>query len=477
MPRAHSDWLHAVFDPEVEIGALSMGRGGGKTTLASKLAAVALTPGSVLWRPELEVLAVSASLAQSRPLVTMLRNLLDSDDYSIADSDQRISVTHRSTGARFRVLSSSGKRALGLSTFSLILFDEPGSLDARNGEVLYDACRQSLGKLPDQRLLFIGTRAPAAAEGWWPQLLDDGSGDGVHVVDMHAGEDLAWDSYTAVKAANPLVTTVATLRRRILRERDQARRNPSLRASYEAYRLNRAGDPSATRLVQVEDWRAVEARAVPARSGRPVVALDLGGERSWSAGWVLWRNGRSEAYAACPGVPELHQREKADAMASGTYQRLADTGALTVDVDRNMARPEVLVGRMVDAGVRPEVVVCDTFALGGLRDACRSVGWPPPVCRRARWSEASEDIASFRQLVLDGPLSLVAGARGLARLGLSQIAVATDDQGSTRLIKRRGDRSRDDVAQAAVLAAGELVRRQSRPQRRQPRLVLVGQSA
>ena len=143
------------------------------------------------------------------------------------------------------------------------------------GGCCLDAIRQSLGKLPAQRLALIGTRAPSEAEGWWPELLSGGSGDGVHVTDLHAGPELVWDSYDAVKAANPLVLTVDTIRRRVLRERDEARRNPTMRPAYEAYRLNRGGATHEQVLVTRDDWRIVEHRDVPRRAGRPVVGIDL----------------------------------------------------------------------------------------------------------------------------------------------------------------------------------------------------------
>ena len=78
--------------------------------------------------------------------------------------------------------------------------------------------------------------------------------------------------------------------------------------------------------------------------------------------------------------------------------------------------------------------------------------------RVARWSEATEDISGFRRLVADGPLSVTEECRALARVGLSQAVVHSDDQGSVRLAKRRHGRSRDDVAAAGVLTAGALAR-------------------
>ena len=89
---------------------------------------------------------------------------------------QRLAVTHGATGTKLRVLSSSGKRAMGLSQFHTIYADEPASYEVRGGALMFDALRQSLGKRPGQRLVTIGTRAPSEDGSWWPSLLDGGSG-------------------------------------------------------------------------------------------------------------------------------------------------------------------------------------------------------------------------------------------------------------------------------------------------------------
>ena len=126
---------------------------------------------------------VSGSLEQSRILLSFVRQALEDveDDYRWLDSGQRLQVTHKSTMTKLRVLSSSGKRAMGLSQFSTIYADEPGSWESRGGALMWDALRQSLGKREGQRLFLIGTRAPAEPANWWPELLDAGSGPGRHV--------------------------------------------------------------------------------------------------------------------------------------------------------------------------------------------------------------------------------------------------------------------------------------------------------
>ena len=139
-------------------------------------------------------------------------------------------------------------------------------------------------------------------------------------------------------------------------------------------------------------------------------------------------------------------------MPRGLYRKLHDDGVLLVDEGLRVSRPSTSIDHLGDLGVRPEVIYCDRFALGTLKDAV--AGRWPIVDRVARWSEATEDIAGFRRLVANGPLSVAEECRALARVGLSQAVVYSDDQESVRLAKRRHDRSRGDVAAGAVLSRG-----------------------
>ena len=454
----HADWIKATFADDIQISAMSCPRGSAKSWCVGHLAALGLRPGSPLFQPGIETLVVSASLEQSRIILGFVREALDDvfDDYRWLDSGQRLAVTHKASGTKLRVLSSSGKRAMGLSQFSTIFADEPGSWEARGGALMFDALRQSLGKRPGQRLAMIGTRAPAEDGSWWPSLLDGESGPGTHVTVLTAPEGEPWDHWNTIRRVNPLVMNSESLRMTILRERDDARRDESQRPAFEAYRLNRQVDVYRDMLVSADAWKRVEARPVPEREGRPLVGLDLGAERSWSAAWCIWPNGRSECFAVCPGIPDLAERERQDAMPRGLYRKLHDDGVLIVDEGLRVSRPATLINHLVQIGIIPNTIYCDRFALGTLKDAI--AGRWPIVPRVARWSEATEDISGFRKLVADGPLSVAEECRALARVGFSQAVVHSDDQGSVRLAKRRHGRSRDDVAAAGVLAAGALAR-------------------
>ena len=459
----HKRWLKRAFADDVKIAVLSCPRASAKTWLIGQLAAQALTPGSPTFEAGREVIGVSASMEQSRVMLSFARAALKDreHEYRWLDSGQRLAVTHTATQTKFRILSSSGKRAMGLEAFSTIYADEPAAWESRNGAVMWDAIRTALGKRPGQRLLLIGTRAPAEAGSWWPELLEAGSGPGVHVEVMAAPDEDAWDAWATIRRCNPMARVNPELRKVLLLERDQARRNATLRPSFEAYRLNRLIGVSKAMLLSLMDWRAVLEREPPEREGQPVLGLDLGGERAWSGAVAMWPNGRMECFAMLPGLPDLAERERMDAVPRGSYQRLFDAGVMIVDEGRRRARPELLIDHLEDRDIRPANVVCDRFLLSTLRDAAAGRWRISP--RRTRWSEATEDIAALRTLALDGPplLSITPESRALMSFSFSQAEVATDDQGSTRLVKTRDHRSRDDVAMAAVLAAGEIVRRQS----------------
>ena len=158
---------------------------------------------------------------------------------------------------------------MGLENFSAIFADEPAAWESRNGAVMWDAIRTSLGKRPGQRLLLIGTRAPAEAGSWWPELLDAGSGPGVHVEVMAAPDEDAWDAWATIRRCNPMARVNPELRKVLLLERDQARRNSTQAPSFQAYRLNRLVGVSKSLLLPLVDWRAVLEREPPEREGQP----------------------------------------------------------------------------------------------------------------------------------------------------------------------------------------------------------------
>ena len=121
-------------------------------------------------------------------------------------------------------------------------------------------------------------------------------------------------------------------------------------------------------LLTVEDWERVTARQAPPRDGRPIVAVDLGAGRAWSAAVAVYRNGRVECLALCPGIPSIEEQEKRDRVSSGTYESLVSAGLLHVADGLRVQPPSMLADLITETWGPPAGVVCgqiQSLRLGG----------------------------------------------------------------------------------------------------------------
>ena len=451
-------FVRGALAPGIDVAGLSIPRGNGKSWLAAHLLQRALTPGDELHVAGSEYLLCAASIEQARLVYRFIRTELEpGGGYSFIDSTTRISITHRASNTRLRVLSSNGKTAMGIVNCPLLVADEPGSWEVNGGTLMFDAITTALGK-PNSpmRTVFIGTLAPAMS-GWWHDLVNDGSG-GTTYVQALQGKVEAWDTWAEIRRCNPLTSISGDFRKRLLVERDAARVDSRLKARFLSYRLNRPSGDESEVLLTVGDWERVTAREVPEREGRPIVGVDLGGGRAWSAAVALYSNGRVEARAVAPGLPDLSEQEKRDRQPPGTYSNLYNMGQLEIAEGLRVQPPAALWDMIRTTWGKPLMVVLDRFRLAEFEDAVKRGARLEP--RVSRWSEASFDIRALRQMALDGPMAVDEDSRALLATSLSQAMVKSDDAGNTRLVKRgNNNTSRDDVAAALTLAAGALARK------------------
>ena len=455
-------FIKGALAPGVDVAGLSIPRGNGKSWLAAHLLRRCLTPGDDLYVPGSEYLLCAASIEQARLVYRFIRAELEPvGGYSFIDSATRIGITHKRSNTRLRVLSSNGKTAMGIVNCPLLVADEPGSWEVVGGKLMFDAIVTALGK-PNSpmRTVFIGTLAPAMG-GWWHDLIADGSGPTTYVQALQ-GETEKWDKWSEIRRCNPLTAISGDFRKRLKVERDAARVDSTLKARFLSYRLNRPSGDESEVLLTVTDWERVTAREVPEREGRPIVGVDLGGGRAWSAAVAVWGNGRVEALAVAPGIPDLDEQERRDRVPAGTYAKLYDMGQLEVAEGLRVQPPSAMWDLIRSAWGKPQVIVLDRFRLAEFEDAVKRGARLEP--RVSRWSEASFDIRSLRQMALDGPMAVDEGSRALLATSLSQALVKSDDAGNTRLVKKgHNNTSRDDVAQGLVLAAGALARKPKAP--------------
>ncbi len=444
--------------PEIDTAALSLPRGNGKSWLAGNLAARALTPDDGLYVEGGEVVLCAGSIEQARIVFRVARRILEpTGEYRFLDSATRCGITHKTTGTRLRVLGSNARTAFGFVDVPLVISDEPGAWEVNGGQLLHDAIQTAQGK-PNSplRAVYIGTLAPAT-RGWWVDLVRAGTRGSTHVQALRGDPDL-WESWREIKRCNPLTAISELFAAKLKQERDDARRDTRLKARFLSYRLNCPMHDEAGMLLEVADWTRALAREVPDPDGLPVLGVDLGGGRAWSAAVAGWANGRTEAVAVCPGVPDIETQEKRDRVPAGLYRGLVESGRLRVAAGLRVPDPAQLMDAAKDLWGGYRLVLCDTFRGPELLDVAEA----PVVTRRARWSEASEDIRALRKMALDGPLAVESASRHILTASLAEALVKNDESGNFRLVKRdRGNNTgRDDVAAALVLVAGELARQQ-----------------
>ena len=439
----------------VDIAALSVPRGNGKSWLCGKIVARSLTPGDPLHEPAVENILVAASRAQAGIVLEFARAALgESKKYRWRNDG----VVHLDSRARVRIVSSDARRALGLgANVRIVVADEPGAWSPTAGRRLWDAITTALGKRR-MTIVAVGTLAPSPLTGpasWWPAVIEAGSGDGRHVSLLQADPE-RWRDFDEVLRVNPVAAVNGFLRRALEREHKVALGSDRAARTFRQYRLNIPGDPLDTQpLITEAEWQRVCARAVPGCEGSPVIGIDLGGTRSWSAASAIWPTGRIEAWALAPGVPSLADQEREDHVHEGTYSELVKSGGLAVDVGRAVPGIERLLARVW--AWEPLALICDNYRAPELHQV---ISGRVRIIERARsGGEATSNVQSLRSLLLDSEAGVSESSRALLGAAWAQTNLLVGPDGLARVTKLDERRSRDDAAAALLLAAGEQARR------------------
>ena len=458
----------AAFDPYLDTVCASWPRGQGKTTLMGELITEIMKPESPHFAKGLEPVLVSSSIGQARQAFRMARANLEPLDvgHTFVDSGQRIGINHKKSHTELRILGSGGKTAFGLVNAGWCFVDEPGAMELAAGEMLWDAITTGQGKEGSPlRVVAVGTLGPMATGPghWWYDLIHTGSTGSTHI-EFLQGDTEKWSDLRAVYRANPLARISKDMRAKLRTERDEAYSDSRLRARFFTFRLNVPSEDTARVLLAVTDWQKLLQREPGKRDGSPIVALDVGSGRAWSAAVAMYPSGFTDCFALAPGLPDLREQEKRDRVPGGTYQRLYDKGLLEVDTGRNVQRVEPLIDGAVARWGRPSMVIADRFKVKEVADHLPgNIRLEPRV---TQWSEATYDVRSLRAGVADGPYTFDANSRDLMAASLAVSIVENDKAGNTRLVKRGvNNQSRDDIAAAWLLASGEWKRRQGQPAR------------
>ena len=456
--------VKALESGRYDVVVMSVPRAQGKSTLAAELCLRALTPGDVLFHCGAESHLVAASIGQSRRtcfklLRRMVEELPNVADYKISESANACHVRHRATNTRVSVVAGSAKSTLGLVGCPLVVVDEPGSYELEGGAHLWASLTTALGKPESElRLFVIGHLAPKATQpGHWYHDLVHGGTSGRTWVYFLAGDPKKWKRASEIRRCSPLSWRFSASRAKLLEQRDDAVSDSRLKAEFLSYRLNVPTADEAAALLTVDDWKRIVAREVPELNGAaPIVGIDIGANRAWSAAVAVWRSGRVEALAVAPGIPSIASQEKRDKVTPGHYQRLVDEGTLEVADGVRVPSPALLLGA-VNTLWSPRYVICDRFRLDELKDCVPS--GIRIVARQTRWSQSTADIRALRRAARDGDMAVDPGSRALLQASLSVAQVVNDDDGNVKLHKRgTNNTARDDVAAALILAVGAIAR-------------------
>ena len=441
-------WLMGSFRPSVTESALTIGRGGGKSTLCGAVGAAAVA--GPLVRPREDCIVVAASFAGARVIyeaaVAFIRPTRA--EFKWQDSANSASLERRDNGARLLCIASDPKNAHGKAP-QLVLCDEGAQWKHPSGERMIAAQRTSLGKTAGGKLLAIGTR-PDSETHWFSRMLDGGA----DYCQIHAASptDPPFQQRTMMKA-NPSLRAMPELLEATRREADKAKRDDSLLASYLALRLNLGtADTVIQVLIDAEAWAAAEGDAD--RKGPVVFGIDLGGTAAQSAVAGFWpETGRLEAVAAFPAEPTLTVRGVKDAVGD-LYVRCARRGELVTLGGHTVPVGQLLAEAMTRFG-RPSLIAADRWRDGELLDAMNTVGLRCPIDWRGQgFKDGAADVRLFRRHVMNRKVTPL--PQLIMRAAMGEARTVTDKSANTKLAKSteggRRQSARDDVAAAAILA-------------------------
>ena len=410
---------------------------------------------------------VAASFEQARiafdHIVAFLAGKLrDKPTWRVWDSPQQARIENRATGAKVRCIGSDPRRAHGLAPV-LVLADEPAQWGP-SGDRMIAAMTTALGKIPNSRLVALGTR-PASSEHWFAKLLAGGA----DFAQSHAAllDDPPFRRRTWAKA-NPSMAHMPDLAGAIEREAKAASRDDSMLAGFRALRLNLGtADVMQSTLLDASTWGEIERDAD--MDGPCFWGLDLGTNAAMSAVAAYWpMTGRLEVVAAFPLEPSLAERGLFDGVG-GLYVQCAERGELQLFGTR-----AVELGPLFGFACRkfgaPAGIAADRWRYSEAADALNGAGVPLSefTPRGQGFKDGAEDVRAFRRACLEGKVAPVESL--LMRSAMAEARVVMDAAGNAKLAKsveaQRRARARDDAAAAAILAVSLGARVDVAPRRR-----------
>ena len=157
-------FIRGAFAPDVQTAALSIARANGKSVLVAAIGAAAIDIDGALVEPMGETIIVASSFQQGQVIFRHLKHFLEPTlaahmgrRFRVQDSMNAASIHDRETGASVRVMGNNAKTLHGLQP-KLLLLDELAQWESGALDSSLAALSTSLGKIPESRLVALGTR-------------------------------------------------------------------------------------------------------------------------------------------------------------------------------------------------------------------------------------------------------------------------------------------------------------------------------
>lgn len=448
-------FLRGAFRDEVGEACLTMGRGGGKTTFIAGIGLAHLEADGVK-QPGSEITIVASTVQQGQIIFDHCLRFLDQriGSYAKKHTEQRMQLRAPDT-TMLRVVGSNPGGLHGAAP-SLVIGDELAQWPANKAPRMLAALRTGLGKIPNSRLLLLGTRGERA-DSPFEQAIQFSDYSQCYQAEK---DDPIFQQRTWMKANPSLRCGFVDLLQAYRKDAKKAKRNPDMLQSFKALRLN-LGVPDVLQeyVLEVDAFERTVIAPQDHKIKQPyVLGIDLGTTAAMSAIAAYSLETKAlDVHAAFPQSPSLPERELRDGV-SGLYRKMKSRGELSL-LGHHVVDVSALLDKALNLWGRPTVIVVDRWREGELKDSLAQVGFPFTglVTRGQGFKDGSEDVRLFRDAALSGhaftkPSLLLTSA-------ISEARVISDPAGNVKLSKNtqggRRSRGRDDALAAAIVAVAE----------------------
>lgn len=475
LPRYFDRWLRSATRPRVRQALLSVARRNAKSTgLAVFLLYHLIGPGArdgwraLIGGPDSDrtvetmdhVLQIGAANGYGRPDGSTPRGV-DVRLWKRTQPD-RPGTVHAVSGARVTFLPGSKRAAHGAGA-DLAVCEEVGLCEERHRPMV-DGLRASVVDRGG-RLWFVGTRGFGSP--FVSDLLAKQDDPGVHVRIYSAPAKCALDDPKALRAANPGIGSVLSMRN-LRADARLAAYVPAEANAWRAWNLNQEVDPTNRDMVIDPDvWESrcvVERDALPAPSGRVAVGLDIGAGSTMTAAAFYWpATGRAEVCGAVAAEPDLSKRGRMDGV--GDRYALAHKRRELLTIGGGVMPLHVFLSVAVAplAGRHPLTIAADANRKQDLESAIREAKlrhW------RIKWRNADKqaaDLAEFQRRADRGAVRCVENL--LLERSIIDSEVLTTPKGGRIVQSRKTARPHPIAALVRAVGAGAEAARRRRPGR------------